>query len=115
MRIVRIGPALVVFGAIEYPAPVRLRLFHVEGCRFLGYAYRVTPNPDGGETWSPRGLTPADLRDMTEHIPSLHIVLAGCPTSLEVDEADLMRLMGEAREPRPVRASKLRMSRRDQT
>jgi hypothetical protein len=115
MRIVRIGPALVVFGAIEYPAPVRLRLFHVEGCRFHGYAYRITPNPDGSETWSPGGFTTADLQEITPHIPSLRIVLAGCPTSLEVGEADLMRLKGEAREPRPVRPSRLRMPRRGLT
>ena len=43
------GSIVVVFGASEYPAPIRLRLFHIEGRRFNGWAYRIAPKPDGGE------------------------------------------------------------------
>jgi hypothetical protein len=38
---------VVVFGATEFVAPIRLRLFHAEGNRFTGVAYRIAPNPDG--------------------------------------------------------------------
>ena len=100
------GSIVVVFGAAEYPAPIRLRLFHVEGRRFEGVAYRVSPNPDGpdGSTlWTPDAFGEADLLQAAEHIPSIRIVHAGCPTILEVGDDDLTTLAAMARPPRPRR------------
>ena len=91
---------VVVFGATEYVAPIRLRLFHAGGSRFDGVAYRIAPNPDGGETWTPDAFDEADLRGAAERIPSLRIVGAGCPTALEVGDDDLLMLESAARPPR---------------
>lgn len=91
---------IAVFGADEYVAPIRLRLFHTEGNRFAAVAYRITPDPDGGEIWMPDVFSDADLRDAAEHIPSLRTVGAGCPTAVEVGGADLALLVARARPPR---------------
>ena len=92
----------VVFGATEYVAPIRLRLFHTGGTGFAAVAYRVSPDPDGGETWTPDAFGGADLRDAAEHIPSLRIVGAGCPTAVEVGDDDLALLVAKAK---PLRQS----------
>jgi hypothetical protein len=99
-RIARFGPAIIVFDASKYMAPVRLRLFHVAANRFAGVAYRITPNSDGGETWTPDAFSEAHLRELAEHIPSLRIIGPGCPTMMEVNAADVARLTSMAREPR---------------
>lgn len=94
------GSIVVVFGATEYPAPIRLRLFHIEGSRFEGVAHRIAPNPDGGELWTPDAFDGADLLQVAEHIPSIAVVGAGCPTILEVGDDDLAMLAARARPPR---------------
>ncbi len=100
-RIARFGRNLVVvFGASEYVAPIRLRLFHIEGRRFSGVAYRIALNPDGSTTWTPDAFRGADLLEAAEHIPSLRIVDAGCPTTLEVGAEDLAMLAARAKPPR---------------
>lgn len=91
---------VMVFGASEFVAPMRLRLFHTEANRFATVAYRVAPNPNGGETWTPDAFGEADLREVAEHIPSLRVVGAACPTALEVGEDDLALLTAEAKPPR---------------
>jgi hypothetical protein len=66
-RIARLGrDVIVVFGATEYVAPVKIRLFHAEGNRFTGVAYRIAPNPDGGETWTPDAFNEVDLLEVVE-------------------------------------------------
>lgn len=90
----------VVFGASEFVAPIRLRLFHAGDNRFAAVAYRIAPNPEGGETWTPDAFDEADLRAVAEHIPTLRILAAGCPTILEVEDADLTMLILKARPPR---------------
>ena len=91
---------VVVFGATEYVAPIRLRLFHAGGNRFTGWAYRVAPNPSGGELWTPDAFDEADLLQAAEHIPSIRVVGPGCPTVLEVGDDDLAMLIEKARPPR---------------
>lgn len=106
MRIARLGrDVVVVFGAAEYVAPIRWRLFHAEGNRFTGVAYHIAPNPDGGQTWTPDAFDAADLLAVAEHIPSLRIVRPGCPTVFEVEDADLARLTTTAERPRRRRVS----------
>jgi hypothetical protein len=101
LQIARFGRDLVVvFGATEFVAPIRLRLFHAGGNRFAAVAYRISPNPDGGETWTPDAFCEADLRDALEHIPSFRIVGAGRPTPVEVGDADLAMLVARAKPPR---------------
>ena len=101
MRIARLGRSvLVVFGATDYVAPMRLRLFHAEGNRFSGVAYRIAPNPDGGETWFPDAFNDEDLLEVAEHIPSIRILgPAACPTALEMSDADMARLTSMAKQP----------------
>lgn len=109
-RIARLGhDVVVVFGALEFFAPIRLRLFHVGERTFLGVAYRIGPAPEGGELWTPDALGPDDLRIVAAHIPSVRIAAPGCPTTLEVSELDLAQLDQLAVEPRRRR---LRLSRR---
>jgi hypothetical protein len=60
----------------------------------------ASPIPDGSETWTPDAFGEADLLEAAEHIPSLRIVDAGCPTALEVGDDDLALLTSMAREPR---------------
>lgn len=91
---------VVVFGASEYVAPIRLRLFHAGRNRFDGWAYRIAPRPDGGGLWTPDSFGEADLLQVAEHIPSIRIVHAGCPTTLEVGDDDLTALTVMARPPR---------------
>jgi hypothetical protein len=99
-RIARLGrDVIVVFGATEYVAPVKIRLFHAEGNRFTGVAYRIAPNPDGGETWTPDAFNEVDLLEVVESIPSLRIISPGLPTILEVGNADLTLLTLKARQP----------------
>ena len=104
LRIARFGRDLVVvFGASEFVFPFRLRLFHTEANRFAAFAHRVSPNPDGpdGSTlWTADAFGEADLRDAAEHIPSLRIIGPGCPTAVEVGDADLAMLVAKAKPPR---------------
>lgn len=101
LKIARLSrDVLVVFGATEYGARVRLRLFHAGGNRFSGVAHRIAPDPGGGEVWTPDAFDDADLLEAAEHIPSLRIVGPGCPTDLEVGDADLVLLLLQARPPR---------------
>ena len=103
-RIAHLGPnVVVVFGAMEFVAPIRLRLFHVGERTFLGVVYRTKPASEGGEHWTPDAIGPDDLRVVAEYIPSVRIAAAGCPTTLEVSEPDLARLDRLATEPRPCR------------
>ena len=91
---------VVVFGAAEYFAPIRLRLFHTGENRFDGWAYRMAPNPSGGESWTPDAIDGADLLRAAEHIPSIRVVDRGCPTVLEARDDDLAMLIEKARPPR---------------
>ena len=99
---------MVVFGAAEYVAPIRLRLFHVEGCRFEELAYRIAPDPGAGagagagadELWPPDAFDEADLLQAAEHIPAIRAVRAGCPTILEGGDGDLTALTARAKLPR---------------
>lgn len=90
----------VVFGASEYVAPIRLRLFHTGENRFGGWAYRIAPAPSGGELWTPDAFREADLLQAAEHIPSIRVVDPGCPTGLEVGDDDLAMLIEKAGPPR---------------
>jgi hypothetical protein len=108
-RIARLGrDVIVIFGATDYVAPVKFRLFHAEGNRFTGVAYRIAPNPDGGETWTPDAFNEVDLLEVLESIPSLRVISPGLPTTLEVGDADLTRLTLKAQQPQRGTAPWLR-------
>lgn len=91
-RVAHIGDLVAMFGdfEVQHLAPTKLGLFHLGGNRFNGFrvASRYT------------ALDEEDRQGIVAHIPSARLRREGASAIVEVGDADLMMLLGTAREAR---------------